>query len=115
MRAADIFIDGEVGKEDGQVLRHLLQHALQYTDLHLTETAPGQEQKLGEFLHLASHDPSAPPGRLRVLLATDAEVRKLRSALHGQHIQVGNDKIGIRVCNDFLDSRATPGNGGGGR
>ena len=115
MRMAEVVVDGEVGKEDGQVLRLLMQHAIQRSGLQLTETAPGSEQKLGEYLHLASADPLAPPGRVRVLVSTDDEVRKIRNALHGQCIQVGGDKVRVRVCNDFLDSRATPGNSRGAR
>ncbi|CAK0903838.1 unnamed protein product, partial [Prorocentrum cordatum] len=53
----DVVIQGEVGKEDGQV---------------------------GEYIHLATQDPAAQPGRLRVLLSSIDDVRKLHNALHAE-------------------------------
>ena len=111
LRTAEIVVNGEIGKDDGQVLSFLMQHVIQHTGLRLIETPGEREQMVGEYLHLASRDPTAQPGRMRVLLSNLDEIRQLRNALHGQHIKVGGDKVGIQVCNDFLDSQATPGNG----
>ena len=108
---ADIIVQGEVGKEDGEVLRLLMTHLCQVTGLHLTETDYRRAPHTGEYIHLASQDLAVPPGRLRVLLPDLEAVRKVRAALHGQTLQVGQDRIGIEVTNDYFDSASVPGNG----
>ena len=62
----DIRVMGEVGREDAEVLRRILAHAIDITGLQLTETAVDATPKPGEFYHLASRDEHAPPGRLRL-------------------------------------------------
>ena len=81
----------------------------------LKETDYARHPKPGEFIHLASQDTSAPPGRMRVLLTSAEEVRRLYTALHGQVVQVGSDRISVVVSNDLVDSRGVPGNGRRGR
>ena len=107
----DVIIQGEVGREDGEVLRLLMTHVCQATGLSLRETDYSQAPRTGEYIHLASQDPAAPPGRLRLLLQDLEAVRRVRAALHGQTLQVGTDRIGIEIANDYLDSASVPGNG----
>ena len=60
---------------------------------------------------MASQDASSPPGRLKLLLKSQDEVRKVQVALQGQTIRVGQDLVGITVSNDMSDAVAAPGNG----
>ena len=85
-------------------------HVCQATGLQLQETDYSRTPAAGEYIHLASQDADAPAGRLRVLLNSAEEVRRLYNALHGQTVQVGQDRVGITVTNDVLDSRGVPGN-----
>lgn len=108
---ADVEIRGEVGKEDAQVMSLLMQHAISVTGLQLQETDYGRAPRIGEYIHLAIQNSSAPPGKLRVLLSSGEEIRRLYNALHGQTVQVGADKVGVVVGNDLLDGQCVPGNG----
>ena len=108
---ADVEVKGEVGKEDGRVMALLMRHVVTATGLQLQETDYGRAPKVGEFIHLATQDSSAPPGRLRVLLSSAEEVRRLHNALHEQTVQVGADKVGVVVENDLLTGQGVPGNG----
>ena len=107
---ADVAVQGEVGKEDGQVLSLLMQHVAHSTGLAIQETDYTRAPKVGEYVHLASQDPTAPPAKLRVLLGSADDVRRLYNALHGQTLQVGNDRVGIVVGNDLIDGQRVPGN-----
>ena len=106
-----ISLQGEAGKEDGEVLRQLMAHAATATGLRLQPATSPESPQLGEYEHLASVDPSAPPARMRALLREEADVRRLRAALDGQSIQVGHDYVGLRVANDIIDATSAPGNG----
>ena len=106
----DVTIQGEVGREDGQVMAILMQHVTQATGLAIKETDYSRVPKCGEYIHLASQDPTAQPGKLRVLLSTADEVRRLYNALHGQTVQVGGERIGIVVSNDLINGQQVPGN-----
>ena len=108
---AEVSMLGEIGKEDGQVIRALMQHATQAVGIQLVETSYSGIPKIGEFVHLASQDPSAPPGKIKVFLSSLDDVRKLYGALHGQSIVVGADRVGIIVGNNILDSLNAPGGG----
>jgi len=108
---ADVEVKGEIGKEDGRVLALLMQHAITATGIQLQETDYNRAPKTGEFIHLATQNSSAPPGRLRVLLSTAEEVRRLYNALHGKTVQVGADRVGVVVENDLIDGKGVPGNG----
>ena len=70
---------------------------------------------MGTWKHLASYDPAAPPGRARLYLGSQEEVKEIHAALNGQIIQVGTDNLSITVHNDFLEGAALAGNGRGGR
>ena len=107
---ADVAVQGEVGREDGQVLALLMQHVTLTTGLSIKETDYSRVPRVGEYVHLASQDPTAQPGKLRVLLSSADEVRRLYNALHGQTLQVGSDRVGIVVGNDLIDGQQVPGN-----
>ena len=111
----DVRLKGEVGKEDADVLRRIMQHACSNTGVLLRETGLGDLPKPGEFYHLASRDASAQPGYLRVLLRDQDEVRRVYAALHGQTVQVGSDQIIIEVGNDAFNVSQLSGNGYRGR
>lgn len=108
---AEVSMLGEIGKEDGQVIRALMQHATQAVGIQLVETSYSGVPKIREFVHLASQDPSAPLGKIKVFLSSLDDVRKLYGALHGQSIVVGTDRVGIIVGNNILDSLNVPGGG----
>jgi len=107
---ADVTVQGEVGKEDGQVLAILMQHVTSNTGLSIQETDYSRAPRVGEYVHLASLDSTAQPGKLRVLLSSAEDVRRLYNALHGQTVQVGHDRVGIVVGSDLIDGRQVPGN-----
>jgi hypothetical protein len=107
----DVAILGEVGREDGEVIKALMNHLVNATGLVLKETSYQGNPQLGEYIHLATTDPSAPPGKVRILLSSKQEVEKVYATLQGQTIQVGRDQVGISVCNDIIDGAAISGNG----
>ena len=106
---ADLIAMGELGKEDGEVLKLVMQHVCSQTGLHIVETDYSREPRPGEYVHLARKDVSAPPGRLQLRLASLEAVRQVKAALHGQTVQVGTDLIGFRIANDRLDAEGIPG------
>ena len=107
----NVTISGEIGKEDREVMRLLMDHLVTATNLGIKETDYSRAPRTGEYIHLASTDFTAPPGKVRILLNNSDEVRQVHAALHGQTIKAGNDAVGIVVENDGMDSRPVPGNG----
>ena len=104
---------GETGREDGHVLYQLIEYvvkkALADSGLkNLKKAANPDKPKLGEFLHMASVDPSAPPGRLQKFCASESEVAELRRLLHETTLKCRSDFVGIAVSNDVLAARAVP-------
>ena len=95
--------------EDGATLRLLVQHAVDTLGLDLRETDYARESRPGEFVHLATKDPLQPPNVIRLLLRDQDEVRRIISALHGQSILVGRDRVGIQVHNDYVAMQGLPG------
>ena len=112
---AELAIKGEVGREDGEVLKLLITHLSSATGIALVEADPARGLREVSYVHLASQDPSAPPGRLRMLLRDADEVRRVYAALHGQTIQVGQDTIAIEITNDLYEAARLPGNAQRGR
>ena len=107
---------GEIGKEDGLVLGQIMDHVILHAPAdsglkNLKRAADPDKPKLGDYLHMASVDPSAPPGRLQVYCATETEVAELYSLLDGNVLKCGQDFIGISVSNDVLAERSVPKNG----
>jgi hypothetical protein len=88
----------------------LVQHLATATGIVLQETDYSKDPKAGDFIHLATKDPFAKPGTMRLILGSNAEALKVYQSLHGQTVQVGSDLVGIEVVNDVINSVATPGN-----
>ena len=109
-KVADIIVKGELGKEDASVLKRILDHACNATGLDIKEAVDPNQPNAGEYVHVASRDAGAPAGRLRVLLKSVDEVRKVFVALHGQAIKVNEDSIGIEVVNDVMTLEIASGN-----
>jgi len=109
--ATTITLQGEVGREDGEALVKLMSHVVASTGLGLRPAASPHEPTVGEFVHMASVDAAAQPGRLKLLLRDAAEVRKVYAALHGQTVQAGQDYVGIAINNYVVDAKSVPGNG----
>ena len=112
--SAEVRLNGEVGVQDKEILSQLLQHTGAQIGLNLRQFSATDQTPAGSWRHLASHDASAPPGRARVYLQSEEEVRRIYAALHGQVLQVGHDAIAITVHNDITDARPLMGNGGRG-
>ena len=108
---ADAEVCGEVGKELGQIMAILMQHVMQASGLNIKETDYARAPKVGEYIHLATQDITAPLGKMKVLLSSEDDVRRLYNALHGQTIAVGSDTVGIVVGNELIDGQTVPGNG----
>ena len=91
---------------------HVIQHAPEGSGLRRLKAATDpNDPKLSEYLHMATVDPSAPPGRLQVYCETEADVTELYNILNGEVLECGLDYIGISVSNDILAARAVPKNG----
>ena len=56
----DFTIKGEVGREDGAVMKLLMDHLVAATGLNLTETDYARYPRTGEYVHMATKDSSAP-------------------------------------------------------
>jgi hypothetical protein len=100
----DITVRGELGREDGAILKSLMQHLALKTGLNIKVGNELGGPKVNEYVHLASIDPSAPPGRLRLYLGSQDDVRRVANALHGQVVEVGSDLVAIEVTNDLNNS-----------
>jgi len=107
----DVKVLGEIGREDAEILRRIMEHACTATGISVKEAGLEAAPKVGEFYHIASRDQSSPPGCLRILLRDREEVRKIHAALHGQTIQVGSDAVAMAVQNAALQLETSPGNG----
>ena len=110
---ADIIAVGEVGREDGEVLRYIMSHVCSATGLAIRESSYLAPPAVNEYVHLARTDTAAPPGRLRLYLSSLEEVRRVRAALHGQSVRVGADLVAFRVACDPLDAEGLRGPGRG--
>ena len=87
-------------------------------DIDIRETEYDRLPRSGEYVHLASKDPSAPAGRALILSANKDECKRAWDRLQGRHIKVGPDTVGVRVYNDDLEIALCPllsGNRGRGR
>ena len=108
----EVIVQGEVGREDGEVLRQLMRHVAGAAQLELREAGQAQAPRPGEFVHASALDPSMPPGRLQLFLRSAEEVRRVYAALDGRLIQVGTDRIQVKVLNDAMEARGIPGGPG---
>ena len=111
----EINVNGEIGISDKETIDELVKHVCAQTGIQLKAHSTNDKVAMGTWKHLASYDPAAPPGRARLYLGSQEEVRKIYSALHGQILQVGADSLSITVHNDYLEDVVLSGNGRGGR
>jgi len=108
----ELRVNGEVGRQDRRIFDELILHVTQSVGIQMTPFNENSVQSAGTWKHLASHDPDAPPGRARLYLSNQEEVRRVRAALHGQVVQVGSDWLAVTVHNDLCDAAPLTGNGG---
>ena len=111
----DVSSLGEVGREGGAVVRRQRDHLIQTADLQLQDTDYGREARLRDYVHLATQDAMHPPGRVRLLLGSRDDARKVYAALDGQTLRVGQDLVGIAVSNGMEEALGLLGNGRRGR
>ena len=99
LTVSELRLRGEVGLEDAATVRRLLTHVAASAGVTLTEAPADRDPRAGEFMHRASRDPSAPPGRARIILAIEDSARTLHNALHGRVVQVGADLVAVELHN----------------
>ena len=99
--------------EDAQVFRALMAHLQRAAGLNLQETGPGQEATPGTWRSMAAEDPTAPRGRMRLVLRDDLDVQRLFDELHERAVQVGGDMVGVQVLHDIHDAQLAGGRGAG--
>ena len=102
---AQVAVEGELGAENDAVLTSIMGHVANATKLRIDAATDVSQPKVGEFFP----DPDGRPGCLRVLLGSLDDVRSVYEAVQGLTVQVGTDRLRIRVSNDVIDARATPG------
>ena len=74
---ADVAAHGKLGHEDAAVMHRVTQHVVEATGLRVAAAVDPERPKPGEYVHLASRDIAAPPGRARVFLHDLGEARRL--------------------------------------
>ncbi|CAK0894975.1 unnamed protein product [Prorocentrum cordatum] len=99
----EVILNGEPGREDGEVGRLLMNHLATTTGLGLTGKGADRTLQHGEF-ERASRRSS-----MTALVAR--EVAQVHAAFHGQVIAVGQMKVGIEVLNERFDMTTETGNG----
>ena len=94
-----------------KTLDEIIRHVCQATGLVLEAYDDRSPKSTGVWKHLATYDPTAPPGRARFYLNNKDDVKKNHKALHGQVLQVGVDWLSISVHNDLVDAGPLTENG----
>ena len=107
----EVRLQGEARSRDRRIFGQLVSHVCQNAGLRLSPFEANGSQQSGFWKHLASFDPSAPPGKARLYLDSQDEVQRVYHALHGQLVQVGNDWMSVTVHNDILEAAPLAGNG----
>ncbi len=92
-----------------------MQHLSVNGPVACSEAPLDRDPRPGEWMHLASRDPAAAPGRVRLHLTSRADVARVYEALDGQTLAVGTDRMAITVHNDVEEAGPTLGNGRWGR
>ena len=70
----EVVIRGEIGQEDGEVMRLLISHVATSTGIAITERTAAASLKHGEFEHVPVEQHGGTGGRVRVLLKDAREV-----------------------------------------
>ena len=112
---ATLEVDGPLGFQPGEVITLLMEVVAHHAGIPLRPTQQGRRG--GEhpaWFWLAGEDPSAPPGRVRLLLQDADQVQAVIRAVHGRAIQVGSDLVAVDVQSDLIQvDEVRQGNGRG--
>ena len=111
----EVILRGELGTQDAKVIDMLMHHIMTQVGIAIRRAEGQHGLRPGEVFALRERDTHAQPGRVRMLLRSGEEVRKLHAILHGQVIRVGAEQVLIEVVNDAVDAIRGPGNGTGAR
>ena len=111
----DSIVKGELGNQDAKAVTMIMDHVTSQLGIDTKENKESSGLRPGEYFALRARDVYAPPGRVRVLLRSPLEARRLYEGLHGQIVAIGSEQVAIEVRNDVIDGLARPGNGMGGR
>ena len=105
---AEISINGSLGHGLTATVRQLMSVIEGRLGTQLRELGPDDVQSPSSWLHLVRSDPSVPTGRIRLQLASRADVDRLATEVHGRAVQIGADLLTISVLGDGLQQ--LPGN-----
>ena len=109
----EVILRRELGTQDAKAIDMLMHHIMTQVGIEIRRAEGQHELRPGEFFALRERDIHAQPGRVRMLLRTGEEVRKLHAIIHGQVIRVGAEQVLFEVLNDAVDSIRGQGNGTG--
>ena len=113
--ATEVSICGATGYDPLQAVTVLMRVVAQKTGITLQNASLEDVAPAGTWRWLAATDPTAPPGRVRLQLASMEQVRAVHESVHNRSIEIGVDLVAIAVQNDLLDIAGLgPGNGRGG-
>ena len=112
--ATDIVLRGPLGPEPATVLRGVMAElgraAAASTGAALQEQPAGERLRVGGWSLGVIPGTDTPSGRIRVALATVADVRRLERDLDRTSITLGGEHISVEVSNPA--TLPLPGNGG---
>ena len=111
----EVILRGEFVTQDAKAIDMLMHHIMTQVGIEIRRAEGQHELRPGEFFALRERDIHAQPGRVRMLLRTGEEVRKLHAIIHGQVIRVGDEQGLVEVLNDAVDFIRGQGNGIGAR
>ena len=107
LSTAVVSLRGPLGHSASAVISRLVDVLHERTGLLLRE---GTEAAPGTWHPIAPEGDYATSGKLRVCLASMAEVNIVIRELHGKAVNVGPDLISVEVANDVMDAPARQGN-----
>ena len=99
-QAAEIRVEGTLGYAAGQVVSDLMELLSRRAAISLRAAASADPIAPGSWCRLQDDDPTAHPGRVRLMLESAADARRVADEIHGKAIQVGPDLISISVSLD---------------
>ena len=113
--AADIEVGGHLGFDPHQAITMLMHIVARELGTPLRDASREEDAPVSSWRWLAATDPTAPPGRIRLQLASMEQVQLVYDRVHGRAIEMGADLVAISVQNDLLAlASLRPGNGRGG-
>ena len=108
---AEIAVQGDIGREDGEVIALLMNHAAATAGLVLRETGYDRAPREGEYARATRINDDGRPGVVRVYLGEREAARRVHNAFQGRHVQVGTTVVGFSVRCDALAAEQLPGGG----